>query len=117
LVKAWTIVRLRISQNEVTIRRVKNRQEVLGLMMELKQQQKSALILVTHDLGIAKKMDRFLTLENGTLIWVEVEINIFPIISFKNKGSIVIFIGIDGNFCYQNRDLTHREFIAVVNID
>jgi lipoprotein-releasing system ATP-binding protein len=37
-------------------------------MMELKQQQKSALILVTHDLGIAKKMDRFLTLENGTLI-------------------------------------------------
>jgi lipoprotein-releasing system ATP-binding protein len=46
----------------------KNAQEVLGLMMELKQQQKSALILVTHDLGIAKKMDRFLTLENGTLI-------------------------------------------------
>jgi lipoprotein-releasing system ATP-binding protein len=39
----------------------KNAQEVLGLMMELKQQQKSALILVTHDLGIAKKMDRFLT--------------------------------------------------------
>ncbi|SFV86821.1 Lipoprotein releasing system ATP-binding protein LolD [hydrothermal vent metagenome] len=46
----------------------KNAGEVLGLMMELNQQQKSALILVTHDMDIAKKMDRLLTLENGTLI-------------------------------------------------
>ncbi|CAB9540193.1 Lipoprotein-releasing system ATP-binding protein LolD [uncultured Gammaproteobacteria bacterium] len=46
----------------------KSAKEVLGLMMELNQQQKSALILVTHDMSIAKKMDRFLTLENGTLI-------------------------------------------------
>ncbi|CAC9494015.1 Lipoprotein releasing system ATP-binding protein LolD [uncultured Gammaproteobacteria bacterium] len=46
----------------------KNAQEVLGLMMELNQQQKSALILVTHDMNIAKKMDQFLTLENGTLV-------------------------------------------------
>jgi lipoprotein-releasing system ATP-binding protein len=37
-------------------------------MMELKQQKKSALILVTHDMNIAKKMDRFLTLENGKLV-------------------------------------------------
>jgi lipoprotein-releasing system ATP-binding protein len=46
----------------------KSAQEVLGLMMELKQQKKSALILVTHDMNIAKKMDRFLTLENGKLV-------------------------------------------------
>jgi lipoprotein-releasing system ATP-binding protein len=46
----------------------KNSQEVLGLMMELNQQQKSALILVTHDMKIAKKMDKCLTLENGMLI-------------------------------------------------
>jgi hypothetical protein len=42
-------------------------------------------------------------------LWVEVEINILPIITFKNKGSIGIFIGIDGNFCYQNRDLTKKQ--------
>ena len=47
---------------------MKNAQEVLGLIMELNQQKKSALILVTHDINIAKKMDRFLTLENGTLV-------------------------------------------------
>ncbi|AYQ57396.1 Lipoprotein releasing system ATP-binding protein LolD [Bathymodiolus thermophilus thioautotrophic gill symbiont] len=46
----------------------KSAKEVLGLMMELNQQQKSALILVTHDMSIAKQMDRFLTLKNGTLI-------------------------------------------------
>ncbi|MDC9715396.1 MAG: lipoprotein-releasing ABC transporter ATP-binding protein LolD [Gammaproteobacteria bacterium] len=45
----------------------KSAKEVFGLMMELNQQQKSALILVTHDMDIAQKMDRFLTLENGTL--------------------------------------------------
>lgn len=46
----------------------KSAKEVLDLMMELNQQQKAALILVTHDMSIAKKMDRFLTLEKGTLI-------------------------------------------------
>lgn len=46
----------------------KNTQQVLGLMMEFKQQKKSALILVTHDMNIAKKMDEFLTLENGILV-------------------------------------------------
>lgn len=46
----------------------KNAQEVLGLIMELNQQKRSALILVTHDMKIAKKMDRFLTLENGILV-------------------------------------------------
>jgi hypothetical protein len=47
-------------------------------------------------------------------LWVEVEINILPIITFKNKGSIVIFIGIDGNFCYQNRELTQSESVLAV---
>ncbi|RUA05090.1 MAG: lipoprotein-releasing system ATP-binding protein LolD [Gammaproteobacteria bacterium] len=46
----------------------KNAEEVLALMMALNQQQKSALILVTHDINIAKKMDRVLTLENGKLV-------------------------------------------------
>lgn len=46
----------------------KNAQQVLGLMMDLKQQKKSALILVTHDMNVAKKMDGFLTLENGILV-------------------------------------------------
>lgn len=45
----------------------KNAQQVLGLMMEFKQK-KSALILVTHDMNVAKKMDGFLTLENGILV-------------------------------------------------
>lgn len=47
---------------------IENAQQVLGLMMEFKQQKKSALIVVTHDMNIAKKMDRFLTLENGILV-------------------------------------------------
>ncbi|SFV87017.1 Lipoprotein releasing system ATP-binding protein LolD [hydrothermal vent metagenome] len=46
----------------------KNAQEVLELILALNQQQHTALILVTHDRHIAKKMDRFLTLKNGTLL-------------------------------------------------
>ncbi|WXU00267.1 MAG: Lipoprotein-releasing system ATP-binding protein LolD [Catillopecten margaritatus gill symbiont] len=46
----------------------KNAAEVLELMRSLNQQQKSALVLVTHDMNIAKKMDRLLTLENGKLV-------------------------------------------------
>ncbi|NYT27242.1 MAG: ATP-binding cassette domain-containing protein [Candidatus Thiodubiliella endoseptemdiera] len=46
----------------------KSAKETLDLMMELNQQQKSALVLVTHDMSIAKKMDRFLTMENGILV-------------------------------------------------
>lgn len=46
----------------------KNSKEVLSLMMTLNQQQKSALVVVTHDMNIAKKMDRFFTLKNGKLI-------------------------------------------------
>lgn len=46
----------------------KNAEETLDLIMALNQKQKSALIVVTHDMNIAKKMDRFLTLKNGKLI-------------------------------------------------
>ncbi len=46
----------------------RNAQEILGLIMEFNQQKKTALILVTHDIKIAKKVDRFLTLKNGILV-------------------------------------------------
>ncbi|SMN11692.1 Lipoprotein releasing system ATP-binding protein LolD [uncultured Candidatus Thioglobus sp.] len=45
----------------------KNAKDIFGMMLELNQQHNTALILVTHDTNIAKKMDRSLTLENGTL--------------------------------------------------
>ena len=43
----------------------KNAIEVLNLMIELNQAHNSALIIVTHDEKIAKKMQRVLVLENG----------------------------------------------------
>ena len=43
----------------------KNAIEVLNLMIELNQAHDSALIIVTHDEKIAKKMQRVLVLENG----------------------------------------------------
>ncbi|KAA0445357.1 MAG: ATP-binding cassette domain-containing protein [Candidatus Thioglobus sp.] len=46
----------------------KNAEETLELMIALNQKQKSALIVVTHDMKIAAKMDSFLTLENGKLV-------------------------------------------------
>lgn len=46
----------------------KSAKEILDLIVALNQQQKSALILVTHDMNIAKKMDRLLTLKNGKLV-------------------------------------------------
>jgi lipoprotein-releasing system ATP-binding protein len=43
----------------------KNASEALDLMIELNQMHNSALIIVTHDERIAKKMQRVLVLENG----------------------------------------------------
>ncbi|SMN01311.1 Lipoprotein releasing system ATP-binding protein LolD [uncultured Candidatus Thioglobus sp.] len=45
----------------------KNAKAIFAMMLELNQQHNTALILVTHDTNIAKKMDRSLTLENGIL--------------------------------------------------
>lgn len=43
----------------------KNAHEVLALMIELNQVHNSALVVVTHDEKVAKKMQRVLVLENG----------------------------------------------------
>jgi lipoprotein-releasing system ATP-binding protein len=45
----------------------KNAADVLSLMIELNQEQNSALVMVTHDEKIAQKMQRILVLENGQL--------------------------------------------------
>lgn len=44
-----------------------NADEVLNLMIELNQQQNSALVIVTHDEKIAARMQKVLVLENGQL--------------------------------------------------
>lgn len=44
-----------------------NGAHVLSLMLELNQELKTSLIIVTHDHSIANRMDRVLTLENGVL--------------------------------------------------
>jgi len=41
--------------------------ESLSLLLELRKQQQSSLLIVTHDQSIANKMDRTLTLSNHTL--------------------------------------------------
>jgi lipoprotein-releasing system ATP-binding protein len=44
---------------------------ILDLLIELNQSLNISFVLVTHDQAIAKKMDRTLTLENGTLVSVD----------------------------------------------
>ena len=44
-----------------------NGEHVLSLMLELNRELHTSLIIVTHDHGIAKRMDRIVTLENGVL--------------------------------------------------
>lgn len=46
----------------------KNAQDVLELILELDENNTSSLVIVTHDQGIAKKMNRTLTLSNQQLI-------------------------------------------------
>lgn len=44
-----------------------NSEHVLGLMLELNEELKTSLIVVTHDHSIARRMDRVVVLENGKL--------------------------------------------------
>jgi len=44
-----------------------NGEHVMQLMLELNQELQKSLVIVTHDLSIAERMDRILVLENGRL--------------------------------------------------
>jgi len=45
----------------------KNAEGVFELMLELNRERRTSLVVVTHDLRIAARMDRALEIENGTL--------------------------------------------------
>jgi lipoprotein-releasing system ATP-binding protein len=45
----------------------KNAEQVFELMLELNRERKTSLVVVTHDLRIAARMDRALEIDNGTL--------------------------------------------------
>jgi len=45
----------------------KNAEQVFELMLELNRERQTSLVVVTHDLRIAARMDRALEIENGTL--------------------------------------------------
>jgi lipoprotein-releasing system ATP-binding protein len=45
----------------------RNAEAVFELMLELNRERRTSLVIVTHDLRIASRMDRALEIENGTL--------------------------------------------------
>lgn len=48
-----------------------NTLNIMNLLLRIKQQQGTTLIMVTHDLSIARQADRVLKLENGELSYVK----------------------------------------------
>jgi lipoprotein-releasing system ATP-binding protein len=45
-----------------------NGEHVMQLLLELNQELQTSLVIVTHDMSIAERMDRILVLENGRLV-------------------------------------------------
>jgi lipoprotein-releasing system ATP-binding protein len=42
-------------------------EQIIELMLELNQQLKTSLVIVTHDLGLARRMERIVTIQDGQL--------------------------------------------------